>query len=502
MGKLSPSREPRYVLCGDDADVVGDDPITPPSKPIDVPFGLLGTLRVFAASLVSSGMMRAPMILDSPKNWTVALPGPLNDNGNAPTPFDEHVKTITEYDATRMSGLSPATYRHRESLVKELGRYAKCFGRALLPRSVNVRCRALHPDIATSPWIRGRLQYFDTGALRQNFIRCGPLPMLSDTHEFPGYLNIEADVRVLNGPSGVARFRLCRVRHPPHAVSFCTLPMYGLERMKKALPSVLDDWLAYHFEHVGFAHGEFYDIDGSFSTDLQAWQDAGFSISYWKQWPKWLSHKLGELSALFRGCTESMAIAHCLATQRAHSRSVMLIPGLDVYIANKVGASQQNRFLPKMIRTMFKPLEGYGPIPAQIIFRSWPFARGGPSPSSRQAGVGSIISSSTLRSGTLDESMNVPLIDPDECTCASPHTCVSEWNYMNIVGAEATEDTIVAHHYLEMFPWDAGRCNRLFLGMHLCDVPDDSLLWATTMLQDKRVEAERVLALKAAWTLK
>jgi len=286
------------------------------------------------------------------------------------------------------------------------------------------------------------------------------------------------------------RFELCRVRRERHPLSFCTLPLYGLGKLKQAIPHILDGWLAYHLAHMGFSHAEIYDTDGSFEGDIQSWKNLGYSIGYQGSWPSWLSQELGTISAGHTGCAESLAYAHCLTQHRALSRWVMLLHGPDEYVRL---ASRPGQPHPRALAEVVQRLSAsVGHQAGVLTVRSWPFAHGTAAQDDaeeaaaarRPWGAGEVLASSQMRAPRLDISMHTPLLDPERCTCAGPHNCVSEKGYRHGNVSEVGENILVTHHYLEMLPWDRGRCGRLHKGLYPCRVPDDSLLWAAKLLRD------------------
>jgi len=476
----------RYVLCEDHA--------TPPSAPL----GRLGHLRVFAASLAGKDMLRAAFIWDSPGNWTVALPNP----SERLRPFEETVRDISLYEATRMTGLPPEDFEG-DQRAPRLARFAKCFGRALQPHLTDVSCRVhdanQSPGFDSAYWppprgepATGRLQLFDNGELRHNFARCGLTNLLPDFA--PERLRAAMHVRLFSGPEAEVRFDLCRVRRERRPLSFCTLPLYGLPRMRAQVPGILDGWLAYHMGVLGFSRAEIYDIDGSFEEDLARWRERGFEIGYHSRWPSWLSPELARLSDGFAGCAESLAYAHCLATHRALSRWVLLLHGPDEYLRLGSGTGELG---PGHLARLVERLSAMSNHQVgQLTVRSWPFGRGG-SPAEedrgqaggsealhRRWGRGSVLAASRMRAERLDGSMHTPLLDPERCTCAGPHSCTAEKGYVHGNASEVDDRILVTHHYVEMLPWDLGRCARLHNGMAPCNLPDDSLLWAGRLLRD------------------
>merc|ERR1712129_168838 len=109
--------------------------------------------------------------------------------------------------------------------------------------------------------------------------------------------------------------------------------------MRQELPWVVDDWLDYHLDHLGFEHAELYDIDGSLQPFLERRAARGAknsrgtaTISYWKAWPANLSVALTDASRAHPYCTETWAYAHCLTTHRALSRWVMLLHAPDEFV--------------------------------------------------------------------------------------------------------------------------------------------------------------------------
>merc|ERR1712194_671839 len=159
-------------------------------------------------------------------------------------------------------------------------------------------------------------------------------------------------------------------------------------------------------------------------------------------------------------------------THRALSKWVMLINGPDEYVrltspTGRPTSGSLAQFIEKMGVMV-------GRTVSQLQVRSWPFAYGGPelAPHRGNWNAGEVIASSRHRAPDLDGSMHTPFLNPESCTCAGPHTCTAEKGYTHGNATEIPDDLVVTHHYVEMFPWYRGRCNRLHLGMYERNHPD------------------------------
>merc|ERR1711879_423154 len=216
--------------------------------------------------------------------------------------------------------------------------------------------------------------------------------------------------------------------------------------------------------------------------DLSAWTRSG-RVTYHPRWPARLSMTLASMSHTFPGCTETWAYAHCIATQRALSRWVLILHSPDEYVVlgNRTGGSLLSLlpFIEELAHDL-PSIEGQGKV-AAVNINQIAFARGGPQSAEVDiAGRGSVLGSSQLRGDTY--APFTALVDPQLCGCAGPHKCHAaeggrdEFSFMTMNSA-----FLRTHHYVEMQQRHRGRC-RNSLG-NPCDVPDMSVSWAIQQLQ-------------------
>lgn len=233
--------------------------------------------------------------------------------------------------------------------------------------------------------------------------------------------------------------------------------------MSEELPFVLEDWLSYHLEYLGFDHGEIYDVDGSFAEALEPWARSSSwrksSLAYHKAWPGRLSSVLEALSKKQPYCTETLAYAHCLTKHRALSRWVALLHAPDEYLAIR------NLKYPGALQEIMQYLEH--DLPNDQVFAFFQvngvsFAKGGPdAESSAAVGRGAVLAASKLRMPMVYHHM--PIVDPFVCHSAGPHMCYGEPDANLRVGItkEVPPLVLVVHHYVEMVERNRGRCGSM-----------------------------------------
>jgi len=299
---------------------------------------------------------------------------------------------------------------------------------------------------------------------------------------------------------------LCRVERPLMRAAFCTQPLYGLEGLKRRLPWMLDDWLAYHLDFFGFDHAEIYDVDGTFKeTVMPHWlrrkaakahetsppgdaEGRMATLTYHSSFLANLSASLAGASRQHPYCTEMLAYAHCLTTHRALSRWVMLLHAPDEYAFVPAGKGR-----PRPLGPALDFIERELPLDEAVgmsIIDAASFARGGGSAQPTEgweeeaanAAPGGIVDVSRLRSPIYYR--HTPLIDPTQCSCAGAHTCYAESHSDDRALAYPVSPSImVVHHYVEMLSQNRGRCAN----QHgTCSVFDDSAAWLVPLLREVR----------------
>merc|ERR1712194_122412 len=213
---------------------------------------------------------------------------------------------------------------------------------------------------------------------------------------------------------------------PLRYLSFCSQPLYGLQAMQAERPHALEDWLEYHLGFAGFELGDIYDLDGSFAqamdhSYLSKLKGLG-KLRYRSFWPRNLSSRLEALSAEHPYCTETWAYAHCLTTQRAESRFVLLLHAPDEYVfAHSRPKAHGLRSLLRIYEQGMPPGE---PVMMLRVAAS-SFARDGNDGFHDElVDRGRVVAASRQRSDL--RYVHTPLVDPFLSQCAGPHTCYSE----------------------------------------------------------------------------
>lgn len=483
----------RYVLCSQPAGVSARG------------LGLAGDLKVYAASISSGegpdrdprGRTRAPLslraavFLDNAAAWETELPT-VGDGTNA---NDGHAKGSS---------------------------YAKCLGPEL-PHPLRVfsavRSGAANSSLASGVGALERgspctISRFRNAELRQQFLHCAlggnfakrwgrqpgpPARLRMDIAFFlvDGAREDEATRSVERStPAALLGLELCRVERPLAKVSFCSQPLFGLASLRRHLPFVLDDWLDYHLDLVGFEHAAIYDVDGSFREALgPEWRrrlhppglahagdpsGKGAGITYYGNFPAMLSETLAERTRQHPYCAEMFAYSHCLTTQRALSRWVMLLHAPDEYVFVKT-RSGRGGSLQAALSIIQRDLPWDTPVGMALVMAA-SFARGNSSGDVRSSRSGDIVATSRFRS--LSYYWHTPLLDPATCTCAGAHTCYAEANavYRSLMIMVDTA-LMVVHHYVEMLDRHRGRC----AGQHkACDVHDTSAAWLVPVFRGAR----------------
>jgi len=272
-------------------------------------------IRAYAASVASSEeapgrvptalMLRVALLVDD-KKWKLTLPG-LENASNEHQALIGHSKHVS-YVKCINDGLSVGT-----KISCRIGRHHDG--------------RKIH---ANSSWFPGRLRRFQNAELRQDFAECelmAPNMRWIQQKVPPRKVLIEIRVRSRGALEAIVPVELCLVRKPMMRVSFCSQPLYGFHGMRAETPSVVEDWLEYHLEHLGIEHAEVYDVDGSFREAMEPWTRSsllrGSTVTYHQNWPATLSPSLQQAAEGNPYCTELFAYAHCVTTHRALSR----IPG-------------------------------------------------------------------------------------------------------------------------------------------------------------------------------
>lgn len=298
------------------------------------------------------------------------------------------------------------------------------------------------------------------------------------------------EIRVETPDKGaILPLEVCLVEKPLRKISFCTQPLYGLDRIVDELPWALDDWLAHHLILLGFEHAEVYDNDGSFSVMFDAWMQRNRSdastLTYHKNWPEFLSQRLAGLSKRYPYCAETWAYAHCVVTQRALSRWVALLHAPDEYVFVSA-ANKYKYFETGLLQQVVHKIERSfieDQLIASMSVQAASFARGAPIEveddiSSR----GGILSAMQLRSPLYYRHM--PVADPALCFCAGAHGCYAESGAEgSLLSYQVPESLLVVHHYVEMLRRNKGRCSGLASVSMRCDVVDTTALSMMEMLR-------------------
>lgn len=452
------SSRPRYVLCDNAAR-------SPTAKFAS------HTVRVFAASVSSvdgeahtrPGRPRMPLslhaalLLDGPAAWRTAMATHADHNDD-----DGHAKDVS---------------------------YSKCFGH-VLPYNAKISCLVLHGRVPGNSshdgWGEGRLSRFRNKELEQDVAQCVLGAPTRRWRHSPGpprrlYMRLAIETPELRRPA-IVPLELCRVQQPLKRISFCSQPLYGVHRLQQELRWVIDDWLSYHLDHLGFEHAELYDIDGSLAAPLERWLRRGRvtgGVRYRASWPANLSSSLAAHSRHHPYCAETYAYAHCITTHRALSRWVMFLHAPDEYVM--APGHRERGILGHLIARLESQLpedEAFG----MMKVRASSFARGGGDtgrPLATEKERGGVVAMSQLRSDL--RYYHTPVIDPSVCSCAGPHACYAEAGAeFPALAEEVNPERLVVHHYVEMLACNHGRC----ASQHkLCDVPDSSATWLVPLLR-------------------
>ena len=321
--------------------------------------------------------------------------------------------------------------------------YAKCFG-AGLPVGTKVFCGVGKVDgtrtSRNASWTQGRLARFDTGEVRQSFATCAidQLRLIKRWRNRPFSWPARLRMRLwLHLPGRNQRLlfhlELCRVQQPVLPISFCSQPLYSFNSMSEEWPYLMEDWLAYHLDYLGFSHGDIYDVDGSFAPAMEPWTQSNSwrknTVSYFREWPKQLSVQLENISKAHPYCTEMLAYAHCLTSHAARSRWVALLHAPDEYlIARKtpyVGALPDvMRFLsddlPKELPFAFFQVNAVSFASERKDSKEEMYRQGGGKPGKR----GGVLATSRQRMPMGYHHM--PVVDPLNCWAAGAHMCYGE----------------------------------------------------------------------------
>ena len=382
---------PRFVLCPQSSNTTRDD---------------VGDVVVFAASVTTT----------------------------QPRPGRVH-RPLSLRAALLQHGLWDVALAEQPQSSRRLGHaknvsYDKCFGSSL-PADTIVFCGLGKTDSSrrNTSWTRGRLARFDTGEVRQSFATCTieHLRLVKTWRRHPSRWPLRLNMRLwLSVPGRASRvilpLQLCRVDQPVQPISFCSQPLYNFKPMQGEWPHVMDDWLAYHLDYLGFSHGDIYDVDGSFADALDPWIRANSwrknTMTYIKEWPKQLSRQLHDISKSHPYCTEMLAYAHCLTSHAARSRWVALLHAPDEYLVAR--KNPQARALPQVMSYLSHDLVRELPF-AFFQVNAVSFATENWNSGGRRGGV---LTSSRLRMPHPYHHM--VLADPLNCWAAGPHMCYGE----------------------------------------------------------------------------
>lgn len=122
---------------------------------------------------------------------------------------------------------------------------------------------------------------------------------------------------------------------PPRLLTACTHVMWNATAsLHPHGPTLLSQWLDYHLL-VGVDHFFIYDSDSSASPVLAKYIAQGI-VSYYPQWPRSLSAKLGHVASDevgCRSCLDMQAEAHCAWRSRGMSRWIANLHGFDAYMS-------------------------------------------------------------------------------------------------------------------------------------------------------------------------
>lgn len=290
-------------------------------------------------------------------------------------------------------------------------------------------------------------------------------------------------------------------------VTACTQPLYGFQRLRSEHRYILEDWIRYHHDFFGLDF-QIYDIDGSFGHGLG--KNFAPFVRYLPAWPRSISPALQELStAGLPLASEAFAYTHCLATQRARGHAAILLHTPDTYLRLTPGAHFE-----ELMGRMSAQLGGWQyvqhiSIPVKNFARSlrgWATRR-------KLAETrpfwqhGSVVATSSRGYVALEWGFRaVPLLNPAHCAGSDAHGCSltpglreaacgsrgqvgDVWGWRCNPAPRSVRSELLAHHYVEVFSWDAGRCSRMFHQMSPletktvprhdlhCGHDDPSLLW-------------------------
>jgi len=295
-------------------------------------------------------------------------------------------------------------------------------------------------------------------------------------------------------PGGTALMiplKLCRLNQPRHPASFCSMPLYGLDRLRQEVPRALEDWLDYHLHHAGFGHAEIYDLDGSLLRALgkQRLHDMVRRrlLSYHSHWGENLSVSMGTLSRRHPCCAETWAYLHCLTTHRATSRWVLLLHSIDEYVVPR-WRHEERGFL-KVVAAYERGLPREQPVSVSMFhIRASSFARGLAQLNLVDVGAsesesGRVVAQSRFRGESYY--FHSPMLDPMLCACSGPHTCFAEsGSKFPQLAMEFEPRDVAVNHYVEMLDRDVGRCAQQHTS---CSVPDASADHIVDLLRARAV---------------
>jgi len=255
-------------------------------------------------------------------------------------------------------------------------------------------------------------------------------------------------------------------------LTVCSQTMYNYPKLAHAHHHVLRDWVDYHL-HIGVDHFFLYDIDGSFSADLQPFIERGV-VTYMPYWADQMSVPTGMMTLHGKtpNCAEPYAYTHCLLENYLVSQWVILLHDPDEYIAVPSVSSTG-------LQTAMSHVESIRNVTAEVwVFHVPMAARHGCSVINKR---GSVLRCSLWRGRLgIDLKRSSPMLNPENCVGSYAHDCSHPVAQTETIFHRLPPHHMSIYHYVELLPETAGRCERIMKAP--CDTEDTSLMKGVSYL--------------------
>lgn len=297
-------------------------------------------------------------------------------------------------------------------------------------------------------------------------------------------------------------------RTAPVTVTACSQPLYGFRKLRRQHRHFLEDWIRYHRDFFGVDF-QIYDIDGSFGHGLG--RNFAKFVRYVPRWPESVSPALQEMSSSgFPLAAEVFAYTHCLTSQRARGHAAILLHTPDTYLRLAPGKHFED-----LLERLWAQLGGWQYVTYMSVrVKNFARSQSGEAGKRRNAQTrpfwqhGSVVATSRVSYVTLEWGFRpIPILNPENCVGSDAHGCceapgIAErhtalerskvgdvWGWLGNPTPRKVGSELTAHHYVELWSWDIGRCNRMFhqispaeqgtIPRHdwHCGHQDPSLLW-------------------------